>query len=90
MSIELSVKALHETEHHRKNVDEFSRECYDCEFPRTDKKLRDVVSGVYHYYDTFEIVAEDKIKVKYKYGGGDMEFADSFIVDLSNQDRIRK
>jgi hypothetical protein len=75
--IKESVKILFSTEEHRKIVNKFARAAYDEKFK--NKKSQE---GAYHAYDTFEILSENKIRVKYTYGGGDMDFNDSFNIEI--------
>ena len=79
MDIKKSLKVLFETEPDRKSVDEYARKCYDEKFPSTDSSR---TLDTYHIYDTFEVVSETQIRVKYSFGGGDMAYDDSFVVEV--------
>jgi len=76
-NIKDSVKILFSTEDHREIVNKFARAAYD-------EKFKDQKSsyGSYHAYDKFEILSETSIRVKYTYGGGDMEFDGSFDIEI--------
>ena len=76
-SIKESVKILHLIKSYNKVVDEFARGEYN-------KKFEDIEypENTYHGYDGFDVLSETEIRVKFVYGGGDMDFNDSFIVKI--------
>lgn len=41
-----------------------------------------VQHGAWQAYEGFDIISEFSIRIRFTYGGGDMEFNDSFIVNL--------
>ena len=75
--IKNSIKKIISVSEHKKNVGDFARKKYNEKFD--DSELHD---RTWRVYDGFEIISETQIKVKFSYGGGDMEFSDGFIVDL--------
>lgn len=81
-SIKEAVRVLFSTSDLRTEVNQFSRKCYEEKFPVIEKLKSLGGEGSWHHYDGFDILSPNQIKVKYKYGGGDMEFSDSFIVDV--------
>ena len=76
-SIKESLKILASVEIHRENLNTFARSKYNERFGT--KKHQE---GTYHSYSDFDIISETKIRVNYTYGGGDMDFNDSFTVDI--------
>ncbi len=75
--IKESVKILFSNEKHREIVNKFAREAYHERF-----KNEKVQEGVYHQYDTFEILSENEIRVLYTYGYGDYDFNGSFDIKI--------
>lgn len=71
-----SVKRLIDVTLDKLYVDTFAEQEYHKKFPR------DVKRTGFHYYDSYEILSETQLKIIYKYGYGDYEYTNSFIVDL--------
>lgn len=76
-TIKESLKILASVEKHRELLDNFARSKY---YERFEK--RKYLDGAYHNYIGFDIISETKIRVNYTYGGGDMYFNGSFIIEL--------
>ena len=76
--LENSIQNLIKVKSDQKRLDNFSRERYNEEYPRDYSKP---IQG-YHYYDTFEVIDENTIKVFFKYGAGDYDYNGSFEVDM--------
>lgn len=74
-----SLKIVFSAKPHYDSVDEFARNAYHEKFK--DRKRQ---YGTYHYYEGFEVLSPTKIKVKFQYGAGDMEYDDSFEVDIKS------
>lgn len=86
MDIRESIILIMSVSKHQKLINEFARSKYDEKFPSSK---RDYIQG-WNSYDGFIIISESKIKINYNYGAGDMEFSDSFIVDLTPEIRDNK
>jgi predicted Ser/Thr protein kinase len=82
MSSELqkSVKNLIIVKEDRKRIIDFAKARYDEKFPtvRFDQGWH---QG-WHHYDSYQIINETTLRVKYKHGFGDYEHNESFDVDL--------
>lgn len=76
-TIKESLKILASVEKHRELIDKFARNKYIERFEKTKYQ-----HGTYHSYSDFDIISETKIRVNYTYGGGDMDFNDSFTVEI--------
>lgn len=76
-TIKESLKILASVEKHRELLDKFARSKYNERF----KKIKHQ-EGTYHGYSDFDIISETEIRVNYTYGGGDMDFNDSFTVEI--------
>jgi hypothetical protein len=76
--LENSIQNLIKVKSDQKRLDNFSRERYNEEYPKDSKKF----DYGYHYYDTFEVIDENTIKVLFKYGAGDYDYDGSFEVDM--------
>jgi hypothetical protein len=76
------VKALWEVEGKRKALDLISRNSYYEKFK--DEKFRDekLQEGTWMVYTGFEVIGENKIKILYSSGAGDMEFKHNFEVEF--------
>ena len=76
-TIKESVKAVLSVKDHKDILDKFARECYYNKFK--DMKRQ---HGTYHSYNGFSVVSEDVIEVNFVHGAGDMDFDDSFKVNI--------
>jgi hypothetical protein len=76
-TIKESLKILASVEKHRDSIDKYARNKYN---ERFDSKKHQ--EGTYHSYSSFDIISDAKIRVNYTYGGGDMDFNDSFTVEI--------
>lgn len=74
--LQKSIKNLIKVKEDKNILDDFSKQRYDEKFPREPR------SYGYHYYDEFEIINEDKIRIHFKHGVGDYDYDDSFDVDM--------
>lgn len=61
----------------RKIVDQFARDKYNNHFENINSQKYE-----YHIYDGFEIVSNNQIKVKYKFGGGFIDYDGFFIIEV--------
>ena len=73
-----SVRKLISVKEDRKRLVDFAKSRYDENFPRDPKKF----DQGWHHYDSYQIINETTLRVKYKHGFGDYEYYDSFDVDL--------
>lgn len=78
-NIKESVKALHAVSDQQEKVGRFCRVKYDEKFPPSNNP-----NSGWHCYEGFRVLTETQLEINYSYGGGDMEFDDSFIVDLND------
>lgn len=76
-NIKKSLEVLAKVANHRAIINEFARSKYNERFEKTKHQ-----DGTYHSYSDFDIISETKIRVNYTYGGGDMDFNDSFTVEV--------
>jgi len=76
-TIKESLKILASVEKHRDLLDKFARSKYN---ERFDSRKHQ--HGTYHSYSDFDIISDTKIRVNYTYGGGDMDFNDSFTIEI--------
>ncbi len=77
MNLKESIKKILEVDVHRNIVDKFAHEQYQ-------KKYDDISEvGTWSYYRGYKIISEKLIQINYEYGYGNMEFSDSFTVDLT-------
>lgn len=76
--IKEALKIIAEVEKYRNIVDKFARK----EFEKRFAKAKSYPGTSYIVYSDFDIMSENSIRVNYIYGGGGMEFNDSFIVEL--------
>jgi hypothetical protein len=76
-NIKESLEVLAKVANHRAVVNEFARSKYNEKFADMKRQI-----GTYHAYDGYDIISETKLKVKFVYGAGDMDFNDFFIVEL--------
>ncbi len=56
-------------------VAKHAKEEYEKKFSRES-----IPHGSYHYYSGFQVLDSERIKVNYKWGAGEMEYDDHFIV----------
>lgn len=76
-NIKKSLKVLAKVTNHRAVINDFARSKYIERFGNEEKPI-----GTYHAYDGYDIISETKLKVKYTYGAGDMDFNDFFIIEF--------
>jgi|LakMenEpi03Aug12_release.lakeMendotaPanAssembly.Ray.scaffolds.fasta_scaffold4090564_1 hypothetical protein len=76
-NIKKSLEVLAKVANHRAVVNDFARSKYIERFGNKEKPI-----GTYHAYDGYDIISETKLKVKYTYGAGDMDFNDFFIIEF--------
>lgn len=76
-NIKKSLEVLAKVANHRAVINDFARSKYIERFGSMKKEL-----GTYHAYDGYDVISETKLKVKYTYGGGDMDFNDFFYIEL--------
>ena len=83
MNIQESIIAIMNVSKHTKAVEEFARSKYDEKFP--------FLKGQgFHYYTGYEIHSDTKIKINYSYGAGEIEYDDSFTIDITPEIRDNK
>lgn len=75
--LQKSVKNLINTKTDRERLDDFAKARYDETFPNPRK-----FDQGWHHYDSYQIINETTLRVKYKHGFGDYEYNESFDVDL--------
>jgi hypothetical protein len=75
--IKKSLEVLAKVANHRAVVNDFARSKYIERFGNIEKPI-----GTYHAYEGYEIISETRLKVKYTYGAGDMDFNDFFIIEF--------
>ncbi len=80
-----SIKAIINISEHQKNLEEYARSKYSEKFIGYKSGVKNF--DVWHSYDGFTIISETKIQVSFKYGYGNMEYTDSFLVDVTEDDR---
>ena len=88
MNIQESIRAIMSVSNHTKFVAEFARSKYDEKFP--SPRLTGNYNQGFHCYKGYEILSETKIRVNYSYGAGDIEYDDSFTIDLTPEIRDNK
>jgi hypothetical protein len=71
---------------HTKFVAEYALLKYREKFSPTSTNT----NGGWRSYSGYVIISEKQIRIDYKYGGGDMEYSDSFIVDITPDIRDQK
>lgn len=76
-NIKESIKILLSTAQHRKNIEEFARSKFN-----ENSEIKTIHLDSWKSFEGFDILSETSIRVKYSYGGGNMEFNDSFILNL--------
>jgi hypothetical protein len=76
MNLKESIKKILEVDVHRNIVDKFAREQYQ-------EKYGDMDVGAWSYYKGYKVISEKLVQINYEYGYGDMQFSDSFTVDLT-------
>jgi len=84
--LQKSIRNLIDVKSDKKRIDDFAHKRYDEEYPKDYSKP----SQGYHYYDRFQIVDENTIKVCFKYGVGEYEYDGSFDVDMTPYYRDEK
>lgn len=75
--VKKSLKILASVTGHRTLVDNFARSKYEEKYGNLPIQY----SG-YHAYSGFDVISENKIRVNYEYGAGEMDFHDSFDVEI--------
>ena len=78
--IKKSVKILLSVKDHQKTVEDFAKNTFHEKFKND---FKNTASGGFQYYKDFTILSETKIRINYCYGAGDMDFTDSFDVDIN-------
>lgn len=76
-NVKKSMEVLSKIANHRAVINDFARSKYIERFGYMKKEI-----GTYHAYNSYDVISETKLEVKYVYGGGDMEIRDSFIVEI--------
>ena len=76
-NIKNSLQALAKVASHRAVINEFARSKYNERFGSIEKPL-----GTYHSYSGYDIISETKLRVEYTYGGGEMDYNGSFLVEI--------
>lgn len=72
-------------EEHIKKVEDYCRnDFYASEIYQKNKSVH---SGTWCSYDSYKIIDETKLKIFYKYGYGDYEYSDSYIIILTDEYR---
>lgn len=84
--IKESIKALISVSKHQNIIDDYARTKYNEKF-KVDYKSGVYSDGSWHKYDGFNIISENEIRVDYNYGYGDMEYSDSFKVNITEDNR---
>ncbi len=88
MNIQESIRAIMSVSIHTKFVAEFARSKYDEKFP--SKRITGNYNQGWNSYKGYTIISDSKIEVKYSYGYGDIEYDDSFTIDLTPEIRDNK
>ncbi len=76
-NIKHAIEQLKSTEIYRSLVDNFAHQKFEERFENDT-----IQRGAWRSYRGFKIISDTKIEIEFSYGGGDIEFDDSFIVDL--------
>lgn len=76
--IRSGIGVLWSVEFIRADIEKFAKNKFDEKF----KDKKPTYDYSYNVYDKFEVISDHSIRIHYKYGGGDMEFDDSFVVEL--------
>jgi len=80
-----SIKIIMSMKEHLRIVEDYCRnDFYASEIYQKNKSIH---SGTWCSYDDYEIIDETKLKVRYKYGYGDYEYNDSYIITLTDEYR---
>lgn len=85
MNIQESIIAIMNVSAHTKAVEKFARSKYDEKFPFFKYNKQG-----FHYYTGYEIYSDTKIRINYSYGSGEIEYDDSFIIDITPEIRDNK
>jgi hypothetical protein len=81
-NIKDSVKKVLEAKPYYKDVDKFARSEY-YKWDKADRKTWEHPENHgWRGYNGFEVISENKIRIIYSYGGGDMEFEGHFEIDI--------
>lgn len=88
VNIQESIRAIMSVSKHQKLLSDFARSKYDEKFP--SKRITGNYNQGWHSYKGFVIISDSKIEVKYSYGYGDVEYDDSFTIDLISEIRDNK
>jgi predicted Ser/Thr protein kinase len=83
--LQKSVKNLISVKKDREKLIDFAKARYDEKFPNTIKFYQG-----WHHYDSYQIIDEITLRVKYKHGFGDYEYNESFDVDMRPYYRDQK
>ena len=77
-NIKEAIKTLILAAPHKSLINSFAKEKYN-------ERFGDIIipTGSFHYYSGYDIISEDKIKIEFEYGYGDMVFNDSFSVYIN-------
>ncbi len=85
MNILESIKIVMAMKEHLKIIEDYCRN--DFYASEAYQKNRSVHTGTWCSYQSYEIVNEKQLKVFYKYGYGDYEYTNSYIINLENEYR---
>lgn len=85
MNILESIKIVMAMKEHIKIIEDYCRN--DFYASETYYKNRSVHTGTWCSYQSYEIVDEKQLKVFYKYGYGDYEYTNFYIINLSDEYR---
>ncbi len=76
-TIKKSLEVLCKVANHRAVIEDFARSKYIERFDNMKTEL-----GTYHAYDGYDVISKTKLKVKYTYGAGDMDYNGFFYIDF--------
>lgn len=88
VNIQESIRAIMSVSTHQKILANFARSKYNEKFP--PPRVTGNYNQGWNSYKGFVIISDKEIKVEYSYGYGDMEYDDSFSVDLTSEIRDNK
>ena len=78
MSIKEHIKKVLSVKDSSEALHKFALEKYNEKFANNK-----VESGTFRYFHHYEVISENEIRIHYKYGGGDIEYDDSFNVKIN-------